>query len=235
MAKSDHPESNVYVTKIYVSVYSCEVELSSCTQQNKYLLLVVTAQRYLRQATRANLSIEPPSPPSFVNLFLRRSTVTSICHEHIKTFLSFSHRMLPRCSSLWLPTRLPTRGAKNPLHPRLLLRNTARSCTGSRQLSISVRRPSHRNTTALYNRCRPSLRHMPKIMATSERGHAGGGHHHHHHDNTYLVSKDKNDAGVRITRIGLLVNFGMAVGKGVGGYVFHSQGKLVSRFCDGQG
>jgi hypothetical protein len=64
------------------------------------------------------------------------------------------------------------------------------------------------------------------IMATQVRHHAGHGHHHHHHhhDNTFLTSTDKNDAGVRITRIGLYVNLGMAIGKGVGGYVFHSQG-----------
>jgi divalent metal cation (Fe/Co/Zn/Cd) transporter len=39
-----------------------------------------------------------------------------------------------------------------------------------------------------------------------------------------LVSPNKQDAGVRITRIGLFVNLGMAIGKGIGGYVFHSQG-----------
>ncbi|KAJ9643513.1 hypothetical protein H2199_004192 [Coniosporium tulheliwenetii] len=55
---------------------------------------------------------------------------------------------------------------------------------------------------------------------TQTRGHAG---HHHHHDNTYLTSTDKTDPGVRITRIGLYVNLGMAIGKGVGGYVFNSQ------------
>jgi hypothetical protein len=57
---------------------------------------------------------------------------------------------------------------------------------------------------------------------TQTRDHAG---HHHHHDNTFLLSKNKNDAGVRITRIGLYVNLGMAVSKGFGGYVFNSQGK----------
>ncbi|KAF1838537.1 hypothetical protein BDW02DRAFT_488750 [Decorospora gaudefroyi] len=55
------------------------------------------------------------------------------------------------------------------------------------------------------------------------RDHAGHAHHHHHHDNTFLLSKNKNDAGVRITRIGLYVNLGMAVTKGFGGYVFNSQ------------
>ena len=59
---------------------------------------------------------------------------------------------------------------------------------------------------------------------THSHGHAGHSHH-HHHDNTFLLSKNKNDAGVRITRIGLYVNLGMAVSKGVGGYVFNSQGK----------
>ncbi|KAL5117712.1 mitochondrial metal transporter [Pleosporales sp. CAS-2024a] len=60
------------------------------------------------------------------------------------------------------------------------------------------------------------------------RSHAGHSHHHHHHhDNTFLVSKNKSDAGVRITRVGLYVNLGMAVSKGVGGYVFHSQALLA--------
>ncbi|KAF2501566.1 hypothetical protein BU16DRAFT_522520 [Lophium mytilinum] len=68
------------------------------------------------------------------------------------------------------------------------------------------------------------MRHIsPSAMTstTQSRGHAG--HHHHAHDNTYLVSKNKNDPGVRITRIGLYVNLGMAISKGVGGYVFNSQ------------
>lgn len=61
--------------------------------------------------------------------------------------------------------------------------------------------------------------------ATQKREHAGHSHHHHHHDNTFLLSKNKNDAGVRITKIGLYVNLGMAVSKGFGGYVFNSQGE----------
>jgi hypothetical protein len=64
---------------------------------------------------------------------------------------------------------------------------------------------------------------MTTTSHTQTRAHAGH-HHHHHHDNSYLLSSNKNDAGVRITRIGLYVNLGMAVGKGVGGYVFNSQG-----------
>jgi len=65
------------------------------------------------------------------------------------------------------------------------------------------------------------------LNGVQKRGHLGHshghGHHHHHHDNTFLTSKNKNDSGVRITRIGLYVNLGMAVGKGIGGYAFNSQ------------
>ncbi|EEP77040.1 conserved hypothetical protein [Uncinocarpus reesii 1704] len=57
-----------------------------------------------------------------------------------------------------------------------------------------------------------------------------GHHHHHHHDTAYLVSKNKRDPGVRITRIGLLANLCMAVGKGVGGYVFHSQALVADAY-----
>lgn len=64
---------------------------------------------------------------------------------------------------------------------------------------------------------------LKRVSRLQTREHAG--HAHHHHDNTYLTSANKNDAGVRITRIGLWVNLGMAVGKGVGGYAFNSQGK----------
>lgn len=50
------------------------------------------------------------------------------------------------------------------------------------------------------------------------------GHSHSHgHDNAYLTSKNRNDPGVRITRIGLYVNLGMAIAKGAGGIVFNSQ------------
>ena len=86
----------------------------------------------------------------------------------------------------------------------------------------------------------PALRTRPlslQIMATARRkeqpsqqqqsrGHAGHAHH-HAHDNAYLTSTDKNDAGVRITRVGLYVNLGMAVFKGFGGYVFNSKALLA--------
>ncbi|KAK5197043.1 mitochondrial metal transporter [Exophiala xenobiotica] len=66
---------------------------------------------------------------------------------------------------------------------------------------------------------------------TQSRSHAGHSHGHgHSHDTAYLTSKNKNDAGVRITRIGLFVNLAMAISKGIGGYVFHSQALIADGF-----
>lgn len=62
------------------------------------------------------------------------------------------------------------------------------------------------------------------------RAHSGHNHSHHHHDNTYLTSTNKNDAGVRVTRLGLYVNLGMAISKGIGGYYFNSQALVADAF-----
>ncbi|KAJ6444736.1 cation efflux family protein [Purpureocillium lavendulum] len=79
---------------------------------------------------------------------------------------------------------------------------------------------------------RGRIRSLPGIMGAAQQqtrdhgdhGHGHGhGHHHHHHDNTYLISANKNDSGVRITRIGLLSNLGMAVAKFIGGWAFNSK------------
>ncbi|KAI9167436.1 cation efflux [Paramyrothecium foliicola] len=51
--------------------------------------------------------------------------------------------------------------------------------------------------------------------------------HSHHHDNAYLTSSNKNDPGVRITRIGLLSNLGMAIAKFIGGWAFNSKAMVA--------
>jgi hypothetical protein len=108
----------------------------------------------------------------------------------------------------------------------------------SRVLQTSTT-PEHSNTAyfpsnrpaipSLYlhrSKLRPSMATVTLSQtATQARSHAG--HSHHHHDNTYLVSKNKNDAGVRITRIGLFANLGMAIAKGTGGYLFNSQAMIA--------
>ena len=68
------------------------------------------------------------------------------------------------------------------------------------------------------------------ISKTQLRRHGGHAHHHHSHDSTYLTSTDKNDAGVRITRVGLCVNIVMAIGKGLGGYFLNSQALIADAF-----
>lgn len=67
------------------------------------------------------------------------------------------------------------------------------------------------------------------MASIQKRKHAGHSHS-HAHDNAYLVSSNKNDAGVRITRIGLVVNLGMAIAKGIGGWLFHSQALIADAF-----
>ncbi|OTB06867.1 hypothetical protein M426DRAFT_72067 [Hypoxylon sp. CI-4A] len=63
---------------------------------------------------------------------------------------------------------------------------------------------------------------------TQTRSHSGHKHNHAHgHDNVYLTSQNKNDAGVRITRLGLYSNLGMAIAKGVGGYLFNSKAMVA--------
>lgn len=75
-----------------------------------------------------------------------------------------------------------------------------------------------------------AMGHTGLVNGQQKRGHMGHSHsHHHHHDNTYLTSKNKSDPGVRITRIGLYVNLGMAVAKGAGGVAFNSQACVYSK------
>lgn len=85
-------------------------------------------------------------------------------------------------------------------------------------------------TTAVVTRPRPlpQLKTLnPAMSATQTRGHGHGhghGHHHHHGtDPSLLLSKDKSDAAVRITRLGLLLNVVLAVGKGFAGYYWNSK------------
>lgn len=97
---------------------------------------------------------------------------------------------------------------------------------GSRSLNWSALAHRSRNTILLAKR--PELESSMAATSTGSRTqlrtHAGHSHGHgHHHDTTYLTSSNKSDPGVRITRIGLYVNLGMAISKGVGGYVFNSQ------------
>jgi len=110
--------------------------------------------------------------------------------------------------------------------PKLRVLCTQTTTKGAQYLAIPSHTAPLRNWSTTVHR-KPLFSPSTMTGATQKRGHAG--HHHHNHDNTFLLSKNKNDAGVRITKIGLYVNLGMAVSKGFGGYVFNSQGEMARR------
>ncbi len=118
---------------------------------------------------------------------------------------------------------------------------TPQKDTSQSAVFVSCTNPNHRRYPSLRSPIQWSnvIHHIRKPLALSAsnnmaqdspvslsqaRTHMGHSHAHgHSHDNTYLTSKNKSDPGVRITRIGLYVNLGMAIAKGTGGIVFNSQ------------
>ncbi|KAJ6128275.1 Cation efflux protein [Penicillium samsonianum] len=115
-----------------------------------------------------------------------------------------------------------------PLH----LRSSLRSLTAQRRILTST--PFLKDASSFIFHSRP--RSIPRsatsfaMTQTRDHGHSHGHGHHHHHDNTYLTSTNKRDAGVRITRIGLVSNLCMAIGKFIGGYVFNSQSLIADAY-----
>lgn len=111
------------------------------------------------------------------------------------------------------------------LAPRSDLLRTTRVCLAT---------PVSRSTWTSSSRPRPHRTVQKRlIMAIDSKtnvrelmGHSHSHAHGHSHDTT-LLTGNKNDAGVRITRIGLYVNIGMAVSKGLGGYMFNSKAYVV--------
>lgn len=142
-----------------------------------------------------------------------------ICNHHIRTCnTTFTHLINRRL----VPDRRPP--VRSIAQHRVLL-------TSAHIRSSAIQRSPHQWSHVVHIiRQPPRPSSKPIAVMTSQTGskrthmgHSHGHGHHHHHDNTYLTSTNKSDAGVRITRIGLYVNLGMAFGKGIGGYVFHSQ------------
>ncbi|KAI9755578.1 MAG: Strongly-conserved Zn-finger binding protein (TFIIIA) [Chaenotheca gracillima] len=121
--------------------------------------------------------------------------------------------------------------AGQPLQVRVF-----QSSSSSSANSLKLASPAVASSNPFSVRVRslaPSLQLPNLASSTQTRSHGGHSHghgHHHHHDNTYLVSSNKRDAGVRITRIGLYVNLGMAIVKGVGGWMFNSHALVADAF-----
>lgn len=119
--------------------------------------------------------------------------------------------------------------ALTPAHPRAARRQARVSCSQQRAHQRLALRSPHQWSNIVHHIRKsgavfaPATMGMDSQVNTVQTRSHGGHSHHHHHDNTYLTSSNKKDPGVRITRIGLYVNLGMAIGKGFGGYVFNSQ------------
>ena len=111
---------------------------------------------------------------------------------------------------------------------------TSSSSTPSRQVVVPQAIFHFRSLSSSISQFLPrpnSLSPGLHVMASTHQSRSHTGHsHHHHHDNSLLISKNKSDPGVRITRIGLVVNLGMAAAKGAGGYFFNSQALIADAF-----
>ncbi|KAM7219849.1 Cation efflux family domain containing protein [Rhypophila decipiens] len=99
--------------------------------------------------------------------------------------------------------------------------------TSTRRHQLHTLHSSPPSTSSLSNSfSRPRISSKQRATFTMTHSHGHGGHA-HTHDNIYLTSSNKNDAGVRITRIGLYSNLGMAIAKAAGGYAFNSQSMIA--------
>ncbi|KAL4883024.1 cation efflux family-domain-containing protein [Aspergillus karnatakaensis] len=157
-----------------------------------------------------------PAPPAQASLLLRRSILRSRPRS--------TRPLLARspCQSRVLRTT-----ATSLLRPK-----SSYSPTCSLPLSSNVRvRPLPPLSLLTNSTTSAAIPTTLPLMATQTRDHGGHGHHHHHHGgNAYLTSTNKDDAGVRITRLGLVANLVMAIGKFVGGYFFHSQALIADAY-----
>lgn len=146
---------------------------------------------------------------------IRAATRHLSCHHHSHIRPSYNYKHVTK-------------------HLHMSLRHQAACLHTYRSLPILVRRSTApalllKSTHILAPRTTMSST-QTQTQTRSHAGHSHGHGHGHNHDNTYLTSSNRNDAGVKITRVGLFVNLGMAIGKGVGGYVFHSQALIADGF-----
>ncbi|EEH34639.2 hypothetical protein PAAG_05688 [Paracoccidioides lutzii Pb01] len=147
----------------------------------------------------------------------------------------YSHSIsIPVCvlpSASFLPRQLPSYAPRHQYHQHRQHHHPVHTGT---------RIPSTNTTTSRHPLPRPHLSALPlfTLMTTPKarsHGHQSHGHSHshshcQHHDTTYLLSTNKSDAAVRITRIGLLSNLLMALSKGIGGYFFNSTALIADAY-----
>lgn len=139
---------------------------------------------------------------------------------------------LPCYNTLLFPSILQPQAIGKSAQRRILRTSASLLAASDTTRRIPLQRSPHQWSHIVHRARKPQALSTSPVMATDTQlnapqartfmGHSHG-HGHHHHDNTFLTSANKKDAGVRITRIGLYVNLGMAIAKGAGGYVFNSQ------------
>lgn len=171
-----------------------------------------------------------PALPLLLPLLMRVPTNTRPCSRALcNTTATFSSSSLHPASLL--PSSFLRRKAVAGQSRVLLTASPANPRGGQQQHQQSqaaspLRSPlqwsniAHRARNPTYSPPTVSMAGSQQQVRAHSHGHGG---HHHHHDTTFLTSANKSDPGVRITRVGLYVNLGMAVAKGAGGYIFNSQ------------
>lgn len=166
------------------------------------LIALLSPSLCIDECPSAGASVYMPFPASL----LRRRLKHQLSLSHVNTLLLSPTS--PHTATIGQQTRvLRTSNSSCKTRPTLSLRSPHQWS----HIAHRIRKPAAATTT------------MGAEQKRSHGGHSHGHGHHHHHDNTFLTSKNRNDPGVKITRIGLYVNLGMAIAKGAGGYVFNSQ------------
>ncbi|KGY14807.1 hypothetical protein PABG_12301 [Paracoccidioides brasiliensis Pb03] len=144
----------------------------------------------------------------------------------------YSHSLsIPVCvlpSASFLPGQLPSYAPRHQYHQYYQHHHYSPVHTPSTDTSTS-RHPHPLPRPHLPPLPLITLMTTPKARSHGHQSH-GHSHSHCHHDTTYLLSTNKSDAAVRITRIGLLSNLLMALSKGVGGYFFNSTALIADAY-----
>lgn len=157
----------------------------------------------------------PPAPPALsasgANSHLRLRTHLPCARRSLQTLPSASYQTIaePRVARHSFPHHWSARGPSKPsLHSIMGSVAQTRDSTGNSHNHDHDHDHDHDHSHHSHS-------HSPFHL------------HHHHHDNAYLTSSNKNDPGVRITRIGLLSNLGMAIAKFAGGWAFNSKAMVA--------
>ncbi|OAA53412.1 Cation efflux protein [Cordyceps fumosorosea ARSEF 2679] len=168
----------------------------------------------------SNASIAIPRP--LIGLPSRAIAITTRCGGPSSSSGFIDSLEIPQSS------RFPASPSRRSFFPRLPPSSLPKSHLRAYHVySTASQLPSALSSAVLHLAPTLTRRRLRKLVVAMGHSHSHGGHSHHNHDNSYLVSANKNDPGVRITRIGLLSNLLMAVAKFIGGWAFNSKAMVA--------